>query len=247
MPDAGASPPITLEIERKLYRRPGHEPVEAVRDLRFAVQPGETLCLIGPSGAGKTTALRILIGLDRAFEGWIQPDPSSIRIGTVFQEPRLLPWRSVEDNVRLALPKVERTRVLDGLFTDLGLAEWRLRYPGELSGGMQRRVALARAFAVEPHLLVLDEPFVSLDDLAAADLRRIVFKIVAARHLGVLMVTHNINEALGIAHRLLLVSGRPATLLADVDLPDPLEDRTPLWIAAQRIELAARYPTVVAR
>jgi len=246
MHGAGDLAPITLEITRKLYRRPGREPVEAVRDLRITVHPGETLCLIGPSGAGKTTTLRMLTGLDQDFEGQVRPDPRTLRIGIVFQEPRLLPWRTVEDNVRLALPRRDRERPLNELFADLGLAAWRTSYPGELSGGMQRRVALARALAVEPHLLVLDEPFISLDDLAAAALRQIVFGIVAARRLSVLMVTHNIGEALSLAHRLLLVSERPATLLAEVSLPEPVESRTPLWIAAQRMDLATRYPKVIA-
>jgi NitT/TauT family transport system ATP-binding protein len=245
MHGVGASSPITLEIGRKLYRRAGREPVEAVRDLRIAIHPGETLCLIGPSGAGKTTTLRILAGLDHDFEGQVQPDPRSFRTGIVFQEPRLLPWRSVENNVRLVLPRRDRGRPLDGLFADVGLATWRTHYPGELSGGMQRRVALARALVVEPHLLVLDEPFISLDDLAAAELRRIVFSIVAARRLSVLMVTHNVSEALSLAHRLLIVSERPATLLAEVSLPEPVESRTPLWIAAQRMDLASRFPRII--
>ncbi len=246
MHGAGASTIITLEIKRKIYRRPGRDPVEAVRDLRIAVHAGETLCLIGPSGAGKSTTLRILAGLDEDFEGQVRPAPRTLRTGIVFQEPRLLPWRNVEDNVRLALPRQDRERPLDGLFADLGLEAWRTRYPGELSGGMQRRVALARALAIEPHLLILDEPFISLDDLAAAALRRIVFEIVAARGLGVLMVTHNIGEALSLAHRILLVSERPATLLAEVFLPEPVESRTPVWIAARRMDLAARYPEVIA-
>jgi NitT/TauT family transport system ATP-binding protein len=246
MHGVGASFPIRLEIVRKVYRRTGREPVETVRDLRFVIHEGETVCLIGPSGAGKTTTLRILAGLDRAFEGRVWPDPRMQRIGIVFQEPRLLPWRTVEDNVRLALPRADRQRPLDQLFTDLGLAPWRSRFPSELSGGMQRRVALARALVIEPGLLVLDEPFISLDDHAAAELRRAVFGIVTARRLSVLMVTHNVREALGLADRLVLVSPRPATLLADIDLAEAQEDRTPIWIETQRLDLAARFPMTVA-
>lgn len=246
MHGVGALFPIQLEIARKVYRRPGGEPVLAVRDLSFTIERDETLCMIGPSGAGKTTALRILIGLDWDFEGRIRPDPRSLRIGTVFQEPRLLPWRSVEDNVRLALPRPERGRALDDLFAGLGLSEWRPRYPAELSGGMQRRVALARALAVEPHLLVLDEPFVSLDDHAAAALREVVFGVVTQRRLSVLMVTHNIREALGLADRLLLISPRPASVLSTIDLPVPRSERSAAWLETRRAELAARYPETVA-
>jgi sulfonate transport system ATP-binding protein len=246
MHGVGVSFPIRLEIARKVYRRPGCAPVEAVRDLNVLIQGGETVCLIGPSGAGKSTALRILIGLDDDFDGRVWPDPRTIRIGTVFQEPRLLPWRSVEENVRLALPPATRKRSLDALFDELGLTDWLARFPGELSGGMQRRVALARALAIEPVLLVLDEPFVSLDDHAAADLRRFTFGIAHMRKLSVLMVTHNVREALAVADRVILTSPRPATTIADLDLVEPVGNRTNFWIEAQRSELATHYPTTVA-
>jgi NitT/TauT family transport system ATP-binding protein len=169
-----------------------------------------------------------------------------MRVGMVFQEPRLLPWRSVEDNVRLSLPRETRGRSLDALFAQLSLTDWLMRFPGELSGGMQRRVALARALAIEPVLLVLDEPFISLDDHAAADLRRVTFDIVAMRKLSVLMVTHNVREALAFADRLILTSPRPASVLAEVELTEPVRDRTPFWIEAQRVDLATRYPAAVA-
>jgi NitT/TauT family transport system ATP-binding protein len=244
MPGAGASFPIRLDIEHKVYRH-RLRPVEAVRDFHVEIHKAETVCLIGPSGTGKTTILRILTGLDRDFEGRISPDPGSIRIGMVFQEPRLLPWRSVEDNVRLALPRAKRSLPLDTLFADLGLAEWRGRYPGELSGGMARRVALARALAIEPTLLVLDEPFVSLDDRAATELRKVVFDIVTTRRLTVLMVTHNMREALMFADRLILLTGRPASLLAEVHLREQRVARNGQWLDSMRAELASRYPLTV--
>jgi sulfonate transport system ATP-binding protein len=245
MHGAGASFPIRLEIARKVYRRKNTEPVEAVRDLHLTIHERETVCLIGPSGTGKTTALRILIGLDRDFEGSVSPDPDTLKIGTVFQEPRLLPWRTVEDNVRLALPPGERRRPLRMLLSDLGLAEWRSRYPGELSGGMARRVALARALVIEPNLLVLDEPFESLDDQAAAELRKVVFDAATRRGLSVLMVTHNVDEALAWADRMILLTPRPASLLAEVNLPEPRASRDPAYIEKLRGDLAALYPMTV--
>ena len=245
MPDAGALPIISLEIARKIYRHGGREAVEAVRDLRLTVAPGETVCLIGPSGAGKTTALRILLGLDRAFEGRVVPDPAALSIGIVFQEPRLLPWRTVETNVHLALPRSERARSLDRLFEEFGLSEWRAGYPGELSLGMARRVALARALAVNPVLLVLDEPFVSLDDRAAASLREAVFEAAARRSTSILMVTHNVREALGVADRIVLLTPRPASVLGEVALTTPREKRTSKWMEEVRSDLAARYAGAV--
>ncbi|WP_407519994.1 ABC transporter ATP-binding protein [Methylobacterium oryzisoli] len=245
MPDAGADPALSVAIRRKAYAsRSGS--VEAVRDLAFTVRPGETVCLIGPSGAGKTTTLRILLGLDRDFEGTVTPDPARMRSGMVFQEPRLLPWRSVEENVRLSLPRPERGRSLDALFDELGLGPWRGRYPRELSLGMARRVALARALAIEPRLLVLDEPFVSLDDTAAAALRGVVFAAARRRGAAVLMVTHNVPEALEVADRLLLLTPRPASLAAAVPLATPRAERNRAWADGVRQDLAARFPATVA-
>ena len=252
MSAAGAEPTsaaalLTIRVDRKVYRRPRTEPVEAVRGLAFTLHPAEITCLIGPSGAGKTTTLRILLGLDREFEGAVTPDPAEVGIAMVFQDPRLLPWRTIEQNVRLGLPRGRRGRDLDGLFESLGLTPWRSRFPGALSLGMQRRVALARALALEPRVLVLDEPFVSLDDAAAAGLRALVVETVARRRTSILMVTHNVGEALEIADRLLLVSPRPASLLATVPLDRPRGQRDRGFLESTRAGLAARFPGVIAQ
>ncbi|HEV7439229.1 MAG TPA: ATP-binding cassette domain-containing protein [Methylobacterium sp.] len=243
-----SAPVLRVRIARKVYRARRSEPVEAVRDLAFTVAPGEVVCLIGPSGAGKTTTLRILLGLDTDYEGAIEPDPrdGGTGIGMVFQDPRLLPWRTVEQNVRLALPRARRDRPLDALFESLSLTPWRGRYPGALSLGMQRRVALARALADEPQLLVLDEPFVSLDDAAAASLRALVIGAVDRLGMSVLMVTHNVAEAIEIADRLLLLSPRPASLVGTEPLGLRRTERSRAWAEATRRDLAARYPGVIA-
>ncbi len=249
MSDAGAertpptAPVLRVAIAGKTYRPKGAEPVEAVRDLSFAIHEGEIVCLIGPSGAGKSTTLRILLGLDDDYTGEVSGAGGA---GIAFQEPRLLPWRSVEHNVRLGLPRKDRKRDLDALFERLGLTPWRGRFPNALSLGMQRRVSLARAMAAGPRVLVLDEPFVSLDDAAAAALRALVVDTVDAAGMSVLMVTHNVAEAIAVADRLLLVSRRPASLVATIPLDRPRPARDRAWAEATRAQLAVRYPEVIA-
>src|SRR5208282_4024204 len=142
----------------------------ALRDVAFRLEEGEVGAIVGPSGCGKTTLLRIIAGLVARFDGTVSR-PESGRLAVVFQEPRLLPWRSVEDNIRLAAPQVN-DQELDAVLKPLGLVGHRAHFPGELSLGLARRAALARAFAAKPALLLLDEPFVSLDAPLALALQR---------------------------------------------------------------------------
>ncbi len=246
MRGGGVLQTLEIDITRKFHQRSGGAPLEVVRNLRLSLAAGEITCLIGPSGCGKTTTLRILLGLDRDFEGRVEPDPNRLKIGMVFQEPRLLPWRTVEENVRLALPAARRGEDIEPLLTELGLSDWRGRHPAELSLGMARRVALARALVVDPEVLVMDEPFVSLDERAAAELRTCVFAAVARKRMTVVMVTHNVREALELGDRLILLTPRPATLMAEVQLTLPRETRSEAWIERQRSRLASLYPSVLA-
>jgi len=207
-------------------------------ELAFSLGNGEVAALVGPSGCGKTTLLRIIAGLDSDFEGSVAL-PAHGMLGMVFQEPRLLPWRTVEQNVRLAAPQATDA-ALGTLFQALGLTAHRDHFPGELSLGLARRVALARAFAVEPDLLLLDEPFVSLDDALAARLRDELADLVNRRPVTTLLVTHNVEEAIGLADRLLLLSLGPARVLGDVPVTRPRTPRTPQELAAMREEIAER-------
>ena len=168
-----------MHIKHKFYRAASGGRLHVLGEFSIALANGEVAALVGPSGCGKTTLLRIIVGLDHDFEGSVQL-PAHGKLGIVFQEPRLLPWRTVEENVRLAAPHASDA-VLSVLFATLGLAEHRRHYPGELSLGLARRVALARAFAIEPELLVLDEPFVSLDAALAARLRAELVELVSRR------------------------------------------------------------------
>jgi len=242
---AGASGTLEVRIDEKRFRSAEGGAVTAVAGLDFSVPAGDFACLIGPSGCGKSTTLRILLGLDRDFSGHVTLPAAGARTGVMFQEPRLLPWRTVEDNVRLMLPPARRGTDLGPLFAELDLAEARTRFPQELSLGMERRVALARALAVEPDLLVLDEPLVSLDDMTAARLRRLIAAAAAVRGVTVLMVTHNVREALEMADRLILLAPRPTRVIGEERLDRPRGDRPAVWIDSIRADLARRYPGTI--
>jgi NitT/TauT family transport system ATP-binding protein len=208
---------------------------EVLRNIAFTLEPGEVGVIVGPSGCGKTSLLRILTGLDHDYRGRVTR-PAPARIGMVFQEPRLLPWRSVEDNVRLAAPHVDATR-LSALFAVLELSEHRSHFPGELSLGLARRVALARALAVEPDFLVLDEPLASLDEALAARLRGQIATLLEGRRTTTLLVTHNLDDAVRLGDRLFLLSARPATILHALPVHPPRSARSDADIAEIRNEL----------
>src|SRR5205809_1663393 len=235
-----AGVPLDVLITRKVYVAASGERHDVLRDIAFKLGSGEVAAFVGPSGCGKTTLLRLIAGLDADFEGAIARPPGTL--GMVFQEPRLLPWRTVEQNIRLIAPRATDAG-LDTLFQVLGLKAHRDHYPGELSLGLARRGALARAFAVKPDLLLLDEPFVSLDDALAARLREELAELVNRRPVTTLLVTHNVEEAIGLADRLLLLSIGPARIVADVAVARPRAAHTPAELAALRDEIARRRRT----
>jgi len=240
---------LEIDIRRKRYPAVGSAAMHvALEDLRFTVRRGDLVCVIGPSGCGKTTLLNIVAGLDKDFEGQVRlPSASGARepvIGYVFQNPRLLPWRTVAENIELALrPEQARTGIVEELLAATGLQDFPHTYPERLSVGMMRRVALARAFAVQPDLLLMDEPFVSLDGPTAHRLRLLLLDIWSRRPTTVLFVTHDIREAVLLADRILLLSAAPGTLEADVpvdlDRSRRTDDRA---IEAFRQRLIEEYP-----
>ena len=227
---------LEVRIAQKTYRSASGGAVEALRDVAFTLDSGTVGALVGPSGSGKTTLLRIITGLDTDYRGTVRL-PAHGRLGMVFQEPRLLPWRTVEQNVRLGAPDATDAD-LDALFGLLGLSAHRRHFPGELSLGQARRVALARAFAVKPDLLVLDEPFVSLDAALARRLQDELAALVTKRPVTTLIVTHSMDEAIGLADRVFLLSPSPAHVVADVPIKRPRMPRTDEEAAAIRDEIA---------
>jgi NitT/TauT family transport system ATP-binding protein len=205
---------LDVAIDRKAYGD-----IIIIGDLHFTLHGNEIVALVGPSGCGKTTLLRMIGGLDSAFDGRIGWAGSGApRIGTVFQEPRLLPWRSVRDNLRLVVPP-ENLPAVDALLESLDLSAHRDQFPPRLSLGMARRVAIARAFAIDPDLMLLDEPFVSLDPSMAERSKAVLLRVWRTRPVAVLLVTHDLVEAASLADRIILLSAGPMRLIADMPVP----------------------------
>ncbi|MBI1207044.1 MAG: ATP-binding cassette domain-containing protein [Azospirillum sp.] len=221
-----------IEIVEKRFPAVAGAPARTVLgEIVLDLPADQFVAVTGPSGCGKTTLLNIVAGLDLDWRGRLElprrPD-GSVSLAYMFQTPRLLPWRTVAENLALVRPRgiadpagwIRRRLAAVGL--DEGVAAV---YPGRLSQGMSRRVALARALAVEPDLLLMDEPFASLDGAAAGQLRALVARLWRERPMTVVLVTHDLREALGLADRIVLLGGAPARVLADRANPLPFNRR----------------------
>ena len=227
---------LDVFIRRKAYKSASGAQIEVFRDLRFQVASGEALAIMGPSGCGKSTLLRMIAGLDPDYEGHIGRMGAG-RIGMVFQEPTLLNWRSVEENIRLVMrDDCDGTSVLDGILERMELSAHRNHFPGELSVGLARRVGIGRALAAMPGLLLMDEPFASLDGALAARLQEQIKNELALRPVTTLLVTHSFDEALSVASRLLVFAAMPGRIVADVKLDRNLLE-APGHIATLRLEI----------
>jgi NitT/TauT family transport system ATP-binding protein len=258
---------LSIDVRRKAFPgRGAADETTVLRDIRLDVPPGQLLSVLGPSGCGKTTLLNLIAGLDTSFDGeiaWSGADGADgtdgadgaggagrPRIGYVFQNPALLPWRTVIENLTLVMPSGRTDRATARrLLEEVGLGDYADAYPKALSLGMSRRVAIARAFAVDPRLLLLDEPFVSLDEDTAARLRALLRTLWRARKPTVVFVTHDTREAIGLAQRVVVLSKGPANVVADLNVElsdaargDPIEIerwRERLLLGARQ---ASRHP-----
>ncbi len=237
MSPAGDPKQLEVLVKRKAFRTANGDVREILHDFSLTLEAGKIHALVGPSGFGKTTLLRIIIGLDRDFEGSVTLPPGT-KIGMVFQEPRLLPWRTVLDNLKLAAPEASET-ALASLAKDLGLDDHLRNFPGELSLGQARRVALARALAIEPNLLVLDEPFVSLDAALARRLASELAALVERTGVTTLLVTHDIDEAIRLADHIVLLGHRPAEIVGNIDVSLPRRAMTADYAAKTKALIGA--------
>ncbi|MBV2123197.1 MAG: ABC transporter ATP-binding protein [Candidatus Thiodiazotropha sp. (ex Ctena orbiculata)] len=239
---------LDIQVRNKSFtQKDSATTLSVLTDIRIQLNEGEFVAVVGPSGCGKSTLLQIISGLDRDFDGkisWMNgASHHSTKLGYVFQNPRLLPWLNLYDNIALVLDNpVAKQAEIDSLLEATGLSAFTTYHPAQLSIGMQRRAALARAFVIEPSLLIMDEPFVSLDRPTAVQLRELLLEILTVRRTTVIFVTHDLYEATQLADRILFLSTSPAKVIGEtpVDLP-----RNQRWqeseVSRQYVEIKALF------
>lgn len=222
-----------------------HHQLRVLHNLSLHAEPGEIVALLGPSGCGKSTVLRLVGGLESPSSGDIEIGTRPVtttdeRCAVVFQEPRLLPWRTVSANVALGANRRRGDRdesareLIERLLARVGLTDFARSHPHQLSGGMAQRVALARGLAAEPEVLLLDEPFAALDALTRMQMQDLLIEVWSDRKPTVLLVTHDVDEALFLADRVVILGGtRPSTIVAQipVDIPRPRDHDDPAFFA----------------
>lgn len=221
---------------RSLTKRFGER--EVLRETRLDVQAGEFVAIVGRSGCGKSTLLRLVAGLDAASSGSLQVDGQEVRslhndTRIMFQEARLLPWRRVRDNVTLGLPASEHHRA-DTVLRQVGLGDRGKDWPARLSGGQRQRVALARALVHNPRLLLLDEPLGALDALTRIEMQRLIEDLWKANGFTALLVTHDVQEAVALADRVVLIEDGRIALDERVELARPRSQGDPAFAALEK-------------
>ncbi|MEZ0364650.1 ABC transporter ATP-binding protein [Mycobacterium sp. pUA109] len=207
------------------------------REFSLTVQNGEFVAVVGASGTGKTTLLHLVAGLEKPDAGSVHTTGGPPRLGVVFQQPRLLDWVSVRKNVELAVEAAALdTGEVDTILESVGLGDYADTFPSLLSGGQRQRVAVARAFAVRPDLMLLDEPFSALDEITGRRLRLLLQNLWLRQPLSGLLVTHNPLEAVLLADRVIVLSGRPAVITQEyvINLPRPRSPEDPALFEASR-------------
>lgn len=223
---------------------------EAVQALNLTLDPGHTTALVGPSGCGKSTLLRMIAGLEEPTVGTVsiggaapQETLKQAGLSVAFQDPSLLPWRSVRGNIALALKlarKPVEPRAIDQLIQLVGLDGFADTRPAELSGGMRQRAAIARALATKPGLLLLDEPFGAVDELTRQQLAQDLPRIWEAQGTTTVLVTHSVSEAVLLSDRVIVLSPRPAKIVADIPISLPRPRTTEMGRSAEASDLIAQ-------
>jgi ABC-type nitrate/sulfonate/bicarbonate transport system ATPase subunit len=239
---------INISIDSKRYPtkdQSGRH--EVIANFQLPLQTGEFVCLVGPSGCGKTTLLNTIAKLDHDYNGSIEfTQQSDPKIGYIFQNPRLLPWRTVRENIELALQDNVSADNIDAMLEAMQLSQFQHVYPERLSLGMSRRVAIIRAFAINPDLLLMDEPFVSLDVPTAKKVKDQLLKLWLKRPHTVLFVTHDLREAITLADRIVFLTAAPMRVMRELAVPILRENRNEEVIEAFRLGLLAENPELTA-
>jgi taurine transport system ATP-binding protein len=218
-----------LEIEslNVVYSQNGQANA-ALRDVNLNLPKGQIGAIIGPSGCGKSTLLNVVAGLNKNYQGKVllkgAPPQDNNEVALILQEYGLLPWKTVWDNVRLGLQikgvsKAEAAERTEKILNQLGLHHLRKRFPIQLSGGQRQRVAIARSMVLNPELLLMDEPFSSLDALTREEMQDLVLNVWQETGLTILIITHNIEEAVFLGHKIFVMSTCPGTILQEIDNP----------------------------
>jgi len=235
---------IQININNKTYPT-ATQP--SIANLQLSLNSNEFICLVGPSGCGKTTLLNIIAGLDNDYDGEILVGQQHThpKIGYIFQNPRLLPWRTVRENIELVLGEHQSPDVIDALLEVMQLTQAQHVYPERLSLGMSRRVSIIRAFAIDPEVLLMDEPFVSLDAPTARQVRELLVKLWQQRPHTVLFVTHDLREAIALADRLIFLSASPMQAVSEIIVPIARSERgNELAIESFRQQLLQNHPEI---
>ena len=234
---------VEISIRNKTYPN-ALQPT--IKDLQLSLNAHEFICLVGSSGCGKTTLLNCIAGLDSHYDGeiFVGQQHTTPKIGYIFQNPRLLPWCTVRENIELVL-NAEHNADIDALLEFMQLDKVQHEYPERLSLGMNRRVAIIRAFAVNPDVLLMDEPFVSLDPPTARDVRSLLLQLWQQRPHTVLFVTHDLREAIALADRLIFLTTAPMRVLSEIVVTIPRSQRTDETAIEQfRNQLLHDYPQI---
>jgi len=213
---------LELYVERKAFAQ-----TTVLRQVSLQLQAGETVSLLGPSGCGNSTLLRIVAGLEKDFEGELKHTSSPIAF--VFQEPRLMPWLTVEQNIGFSEDAHYDRAWVTQLIEEVGLAGFAQALPKQLSGGMAQRVAIARGLYSKPRVLLLDEPFSAVDAFTRMKLQDLLLQLARRHDIALLLVTHDVDEALYLSDRVLVMDNRPSRIRQTlaVDLPHPRDRRDP--------------------
>lgn len=237
---------IDIDHVHKVFKTAEQQDVIALKDIDFSIPDGQFVCLLGPSGCGKSTLLNAIAGFSLPTQGHIRVHGSEISEpgpdrGMVFQEYALFPWMTVEENIvfGLKIRKEEPQKIeakLEELLTKLKLTDFRKRFPKDLSGGMRQRVAIARVLALDPPIMLMDEPFGALDALTRRSLQDELIKIWSETKKTVVFVTHSMEEAIYLADRIVVMTYRPGTVKKDivVDIPRPRNPTDPRFNELKR-------------